>query len=466
MTRLLKWSATQNEESSADVLRPLRPLYYTAKVTADRIDAAVIHVKETAATLVGLSTQSEATEIQLRDDAVVAMREMEGAVSRMKKATEMSQAVDHSMQRVQEEIQTITALFTAVEELLQKSSNTIHRLHDIVHDTSRRVDEFVMRVESVQSVLDAIENIARETMLLALNAAIEAAHAGQSGAGFSILAEEIRQLADRSRQTLKTSVETLDRIRADMSSLKTTTANSHAFVEAGTAGIQDVTARVHEAARHIEEVARLAQITAAAASKQRETFEDTQRQMGHASRTLEKMVHELDEMLQLASEQRIQVEKLDYLANHLADTSARMGEALRKLDDTFAMETPGVSVDTRQLTQMQQQLENLAKHPRILSMDPEAHASLLYEWLQTEHAIEAVWSNRSDGSFIYSEPPAGLVNASHRPWFQGAMSGAPFISRPYISAITQQPCLTIAVPVFGDDGSVIGCIGADVRIQL
>ncbi|SFI91937.1 hypothetical protein SAMN02799624_02675 [Paenibacillus sp. UNC496MF] len=51
----------------------------------------------------------------------------------------------------------------------------------------------------------------------------------------------------------------------------------------------------------------------------------------------------------------------------------------------------------------------------------------------------AVWSNRDDGTFIFSQPEAGQLNAKGRDWWQGAMEGRAFASAVYVSAITKKP---------------------------
>lgn len=100
-------------------------------------------------------------------------------------------------------------------ELVEKAREGIFNLRDQVEGNAKKINELSNKTEEVGGVLDVITGIAEQTNLLALNAAIEAARAGEQGRGFAVVADEVRQLATRTRDSIDQIQGTINALQSD-----------------------------------------------------------------------------------------------------------------------------------------------------------------------------------------------------------------------------------------------------------
>jgi len=102
------------------------------------------------------------------------------------------------------------------QETLQSAVNGVNAVSTDMTEASTAIGHVASRSEDINRILDVIRGVAEQTNLLALNAAIEAARAGEQGRGFAVVADEVRTLAMRTRQSTDEISEMIDGLKVDV----------------------------------------------------------------------------------------------------------------------------------------------------------------------------------------------------------------------------------------------------------
>ncbi|MGG3571576.1 PDC sensor domain-containing protein [Bacillus gobiensis] len=173
----------------------------------------------------------------------------------------------------------------------------------------------------------------------------------------------------------------------------------------------------------------------------------------------------LDFVNQTVHEMGLQHKEVGYLQS--------IGKGLHETSNSLAAAIQGMNVENRGITNDIQNLDTLKKllakissHHELQTLDPRLHHEILTSYFNETAEIEAIWSNKTDGTFIFSKPEAGLINAKQRECWKQAMDGAVYVSDPYISAITKASCVTLSQAIKNSDGETIGVIGMDLHTKI
>lgn len=216
------------------------------------------------------------------------------------------------------------------EQATEQAVVKIGEVQQAIETLAESVEVLGKRSEQIGGIVDVITSIADQTNLLSLNAAIEAARAGESGRGFSVVAEEVRKLAEGSGRAAEQIGELIKEVQAE-------TAKAVRFMEIGTREVEvgsEVVARSGSALRLINDaVARtsmLSQEIATQMTDQAKRTSEVDRAMHEIAAVVEENAASAEETAAAAEEQTACMEEIAASAQDLSDMAQRLDDAVHR----------------------------------------------------------------------------------------------------------------------------------------
>ena len=278
----------------------LRLLVSNVQNTAGRVAETTSQVESTSTELLAASTE-QLREIRETGQAVLTMAE---------RINEVASQSQESATVARQSLQAASSGLRAVEDAI----GGMNAIRDQIQDTAKRLKRLGESSQEIGEITELISDITEQTNVLALNAAIQATSAGESGRGFSVVAEEVQRLAERSADATRQIAALVRAIQTDMQdAVGAMERSTQGVVEgarlsdhAGTA-LSEIDRVSRRLAELIEQITRSASHEAASANvvaaNIQHIFAVTE-QTGDGTRTTAKQVRELSHM---AEELRLSV---------------------------------------------------------------------------------------------------------------------------------------------------------------
>jgi len=166
---------------------------------------------------------------------------------------QMAGRINNVSAQAQETAQVARQSLEAAESGLQAVQNTIggmNSIRDQIQETSKRIKRLGESSQEIGEITELISDITEQTNVLALNAAIQAASAGEAGRGFSVVAEEVQRLAERSADATR-------QIAALVKTIQTDTQDAVGAMERSTQGVVEGTRLTDAAGTALGEIDRV-----------------------------------------------------------------------------------------------------------------------------------------------------------------------------------------------------------------
>lgn len=207
-------------------IEELRVLVGRINDAANRVTAATEIARQTSAELLS-AAERQSQEIQSAGQSALVMAQSMNDVSGS--ASESAQVARQSL-----------AAAEKGTEAVQDSIKGMNEIREHIQETSKRIKRLGESSQEIGEIVELISDITEQTNVLALNAAIQAASAGEAGRGFTVVAEEVQRLAERSAEATK-------QIAAIVKTIQTDTQDAVSAMEQSTQGVVEG-ARLSDAA--------------------------------------------------------------------------------------------------------------------------------------------------------------------------------------------------------------------------
>ncbi len=335
----------------------------------------------------------------------------------------------------------------AVEEALIGVEEVRKRIVGI----AARADALGARSKEIYRVLDLITEISQETHILSLNAAIEAATAGEHGRRFTVVAEEVRRLAQRSQESVESVRSLLDEFAGSIRATVVAT-------EEGSKEAERVLDRALSAASAIEALrgasgdsARVAREISLATQQQNAASDQVVLTLKEVSQVVQRMADGLKAF------------------SGTSDRLNQLGLGIQMLAQTFHLDSPHSlkRMAERWAREVERRLGNWESIDRLLHgrVEERGFVELAY-YLEGATGQLAMAANRAQ--FAGREIPEAVLRGegfTERPWYRAAIAERrAILTAIYPSLLSEELILTAAAPVF-EAGEIAGVVGFDINID-
>nr|WP_218079914.1 methyl-accepting chemotaxis protein [Anthocerotibacter panamensis] len=235
---------TVQAEVTADIMGAVADSF---NLTIQNLRQLVQKVKDSASTVNFAALSNEAFARTLSEDALRQAREVSASGEAVQQMTTSILQVATNARKAETVARQASQTATRGGEAVERTLSGILSIRETVSETGKKVKRLAESTQEISKIVALINQLSSRTNLLALNSSIEAVRAGEAGRGFAIVADEVRQLADRAAKATREIEQIVLNIQSETSAVM-------AAMEEGTQQVVQGTSLAEEAKQSLEEI--------------------------------------------------------------------------------------------------------------------------------------------------------------------------------------------------------------------
>ncbi|MFO0464604.1 MAG: methyl-accepting chemotaxis protein [Burkholderiales bacterium] len=247
--------------------------------TVDELRTLVTGVNNASTQVSAKTQQAQAVSVQLLDAADKQSREIQSTTEQVLGVAKTLSTVSTNAEESSRVALRSLAASDKGRVAVQNSIASMNDIREQIQETSKRIKRLGESSQEIGEIVELISDITEQTNVLALNAAIQAASAGEAGRGFSVVAEEVQRLAERSAEATK-------QIGAIVKTIQADTQDAVAAMEKSTTGVVEG-AKLSDAAG--QALSEIDSVTTRLAALIQKISSDTQTQAASANKVARNM---------------------------------------------------------------------------------------------------------------------------------------------------------------------------------
>ncbi len=362
---------------------------------------------------------------------------------------------------------------TVAEEMvstIQDNEKVFISLIDKLRKTGQMSSSLAVNVQQLQAEADKINNItavvteiSERTNLLALNAAIEAARAGEQGRGFSVVADEVRKLAEQSS-------ESADEIRKLIENITKTIEKITQETQTQVSEIDEDIKYADSSRESYENIVKSTRLTVQSINEIEALAAETSNMTSSVSKLVENIVLSTQEAVAFTEEVSAAAEEQSASMQEMSKLVEKMDEAADDIDLKLNEYINNMKVGENENKIIREGFDILKTitselNSKGISMDDAG--SFLESMAKTYSQFEYIGLIDGNGIMRSANMPVDKNHNdfSFRPYFKEAVLGRNFTTEPYISNVSYNYCIAIAMPYKDNQGNINGVIMGDICLE-